>query len=536
MRVLLLLTTILCCNSFLWAQSFLNNSYLSGSIETNSQYYLDNNKADILAPNDRFANNSYVNLFYQHKNISAGIQFEGYNPALQGYPRGYDGNKIVRRFVNFSNEKLSINVGHFYEQFGNGLVLRTFEERSLGLDNCLDGVGIKIQPTKKLNLKFVWGKPRFFMDASPGTVRGGDAEWTLTEKTTEKGLVLVQVGGSIVNRFMNYFGATSNFPESVTSLAGRFNVQYQNLYAAGEIVAKSKESNFGNDYIKKKGNIFYLKTGWQHPANVMGVQVQFRRLENADSKANFNTAEAVASINYTPALTRQHTFVLANIYPHAVQTIGEIGGMADFFVRFKKNTPLGGKYGTKLDLNFSLYHSLDSTRVSTEEGFKTNHYFGFGKTKLFRDFNASVDKRWTSGYKTIISVVSLFYNRSILQGGPYSSVQANLIATDHYIKLKKSQQLRLNAEHMWTKTDEKNWLALLAEWSFSNGLSLFASDMINYQSKKINYYNVGFAISKGGQRLQMSAGQQRAGLICVGGICRFVPSYSGFSVNYFVNL
>lgn len=518
------------------AQSFLSNSYLSGSIETNSQYYLDNNKAGILAPNDPFANNSYVNLFYQQKNISAGLQFEGYNPALQGYPRNYEGNKIVRRFVKFSNEKLSINVGNFYEQFGNGLTLRTFEERSLGLDNSLDGLGIRFQPLKKLSLKFVWGKPRFFMEASPGVVRGGDIEWTVKESNTDKGAVLVQLGASVVNRFMNYFGASANFPESVTSFSGRFNINYQSVQASGEWVAKTKESNFGNDYIKKKGNILYLKAGWQHPSNIAGMQVQFRRLENADNKANFNTAEAAASINYTPALTRQHTFVLANIYPHAVQAIGEIGGMADFFFRFKKNTPLGGKYGTKLDLNFSLYHALDSVRVTTGEGFKTNHYFGFGKTKLFRDFNVSLDKRWTSRYKTTISFVSLFYNRTILQGGPYADVKATIIVADHYIKLKKSQQLRLNTEHLWTKTDEKNWLAVLAEWSFPNGLSLFASDMINYQSKKINYYNAGFALSKGGQRLQLSAGQQRAGLLCVGGICRFVPSYTGLSLNYFVNL
>lgn len=530
------LILVLLLSSSMQAQNFLSNSHLSGSIETNSQYYLDNNKAGILAPNDRFANNTYVNLFYQYKNISAGVQFEGYNPALQGYPRGYEGNKIVRRFVKFSNEKLSINVGNFYEQFGNGLTLRTFEERSLGLDNSLDGLGIKYQPSKKLTAKFVWGKPRFFMEASPGVVRGGDIEWTVKESNSDKGSVLVQLGASVVNRFMNYFGATPNFPESVTSFSGRFNINYQNLQAAAEWITKTKESNFGNDYIKKRGNILYIKAGWQHPENIAGLQVQFRRLENADNKANFNTAEAVASINYTPALTRQHTFVLGNIYPHAVQAIGEIGGMSDLFFRFKKNTPLGGKYGTKVDLNFSLYHSLDSTRVTTGEGFKTNHYFGFGSTKLFRDFNASLDKRWTSRYKTIISFVSLFYNRTILQGGPYSNVKATMLVADHYLKIKKSQQLRLNAEHLWTKTDEKNWLAVLAEWSFSNGLSLFASDMINYQSKKINYYNVGFALSKGGQRLQVSAGQQRAGLMCVGGICRFVPSYSGFSVNYFVNL
>ena len=535
MRVLVVVAFALLSNN-LFSQQFLNNSHLSGSIESNSQYYLNNNAAGILAPKDRFANNSYITLNYQYKAVTAGIQFEGYNPALQGFPSNYQGNKIVRRFIKFSNDKLTINAGNFYEQFGNGLTLRSFEERSLGLDNSMDGLGIRYKPLEKLSLKFIWGRPRYYMDASQGIVRGGDLEWTPFQATDENGLRMLKIGGSVVNRFMNYFGAATNFPESVTSLAGRFNLDYNAIVLAGEIVLKSKEANFANDYINKKGNILFLKAGWQHPSNQAGLMVQFRRLENADAKANFNSTDAVSSINYTPALTRQHSFQLANIYPHAVQPIGEIGGMADFFIRFKKNSPLGGKFGTKLDFNFSLYHALDSSRVASGEGFKTNHYFGFGKTKLFRDFNISIDKRWTSTYKTVLSFVSLFYNRSILQGGPYSNVKATIIVADQYIKLPKNQLLRLNTEHLWAQTDEKNWLSVLTEWSLPNGLSFFASDMINYQSKKINYYNMGVAVSRGGQRLQLSAGQQRAGLICVGGICRFVPSYTGFTVNYTVNL
>ena len=215
---------------------------------------------------------------------------------------------------------------------------------------------------------------------------------------------------------------------------------------------------------------------------------------------------------------------------------GEIGGMADGFLRFKKNSPLGGKFGTRVDINYSIYHALDSTRVLTSEGFVSKRFLGFGKTKLFRDLNLSVDKRWTSAYKTIFTFISLFYNRSILQGGPYANVRSTLFVSDHYIKIKKKQQLRINVEHMWVNNDERNWAAMLVEWSLPSGLSVFFSDMTNYQSAKMHYYNSGLALSKNKQRFQLSIGQQRAGLLCVGGICRFVPSYKGFSLSYNVNL
>ena len=521
--------------AFSQKKGFFKESKLNGSLETNNQYYLNNKRGNILAPEKRFASNTYLTANYQYKGLRAGIQFEGYNQALQGFPTRYEGNKLVRRYIRYTNKKIDVHVGNFFEQFGNGLVFRAFEERSLGLDNNIDGLGIRYSPFQSLKIKAIWGRPRTFMERSPGEVIGGDLEWSPINREKDGNTQLLQLGTSYVKRFMRYYGADPKFPQQVESFAARLNGQYNAFNFSAEWVHKSIEANFPNDYIKKKGLILFLKTGWQDPTNRMGVQLQFRRLENADFKGNFNSSDAVASINYTPALTRQHTNLLANIYPHSIQPIGEIGGMADFFIRFKKNTPLGGKYGTRIDINYSNYHALDSTRVTTGEGFISKRIIAFGKTKLFRDLNLIIDKRWTKDYKTLLTFINLFYNRTILQGGPYGDVRATLVVTDHYIKINKKYQLRLNAEHMWVNSDERNWAGLLTEWSFPNGLSLFVSDMTNYQTYKMHYYNLGFALSKNKQRIQLSAGQQRAGLLCVGGICRFVPSYNGFSLNYTLN-
>lgn len=518
------------------SNNFWKQSRLSGSIETNNQYYLNNKRGTIQAPEKRFASNSYLNANYQYKAFRAGVQLEGYNPALQGFPTRYQGNQLVRRFMRYTNKWLDVQAGNFYEQFGNGLIFRAFEERSLGLDNNIDGVSIRVNPFKDLKFKFIGGKPRYFMERSPGQVWGLDAEWSVINTEEEDNVKLLNIGASYVSRFMRYYGADPRFPQQVNAFATRVSGQWNEFSFSGEWINKSTEANFPNDYIKKKGSVFFVKTEWQDPGNRSGFQLQLRRLENADFKTNFNSSDAVASLNYLPALTRQHTNLLANIYPHAVQPIGEIGGMADGFLRFKKNSPLGGKFGTRVDINYSIYHALDSTRVLTGEGFISNRLFGFGKTKLFRDLNVSIDKRWTSSYKTVFTLINLFYNRSILQGGPYGNVRSTLFVTDHYLKIKKKQQLRINAEHMWVKNDERNWAALLLEWSLPSGLSVFFSDMTNYQSAKMHYYNAGLALSKNKQRIQLSIGQQRAGLLCVGGICRFVPSYKGFSLSYNLNL
>jgi len=537
MRISLLACSLLFCTlSMAQSNRFWKESRLSGSLETNNQYYLNNKRGTIVAPAKKFASNSYLNVNYQYRGFTAGIQLEGYNPALQGFPTRYQGNQLVRRFARYKNKWMDVQAGNFYEQFGNGLIFRAFEERSLGLDNNINGLGIRLSPIESIKLKFIGGRPRYFMERSPGEVWGIDAEWNILNKEQADKVQQLQMGASYVSRFMRYYGADPRFPQQVNAFATRISGQLDDFSFSGEWVSKSIEANFPNDYIKKKGSILFLKTGWQEPNNRAGVQLQFRRLENADFKANFNSSDAVASLNYVPALTRQHTNLLANIYPHAVQPIGEIGGMADVFIRFKKNTPLGGKFGTRLDINYSIYHALDSTRVLSGEGFTSNRFFGFGKTKLFRDLNLSVDKRWSTSYKSVFTFINLFYNKSVLQGGLYGNVRASLIVTDHYIKIKRKQQLRVNAEHMWVGNDEHNWAGLLLEWSLPSGLSFFFSDMTNYQSAKMHYYNSGLALSKNRQRIQLSIGQQRAGLLCVGGICRFVPSYKGFSLSYNLNL
>jgi len=72
--------------AFSQGKGFFKESKLNGSLETNNQYYLNNKRGNILAPEKRFASNTYLTANYQYKGLRAGIQFEGYNQALQGFP------------------------------------------------------------------------------------------------------------------------------------------------------------------------------------------------------------------------------------------------------------------------------------------------------------------------------------------------------------------------------------------------------------------------------------------------------------------
>ena len=60
-----------------------------------------------------------------------------------------------------------------------------------------------------------------------------------------------------------------------------------------------------------------------------------------------------------------------------------------------------------------------------------------------------------------------------------------------------------------------------------------SSDIIQKEENKPNYYSFGASYSKNASRYSISYGKQRGGLLCYGGICRYVPEFKGisFSIN-----
>jgi hypothetical protein len=65
--------------------------------------------------------------------------------------------------------------------------------------------------------------------------------------------------------------------------------------------------------------------------------------------------------------------------------------------------------------------------------------------------------------------------------------------------------------------------------------ALYLADNWNYGDTDIHYYSAGGSYSKGRTRFAMNYGRQRGGLICIGGVCRFVPENTGLTANLTVN-
>ena len=179
-------------------------------------------------------------------------------------------------------------------------------------------------------------------------------------------------GFSYVGRSQERTETNFDYNNRTDLFSTRLEFTKDNFYSTLEYVAKGKDAVIIQNQIKnaKKGAALLANFGYAKKG--LGINATFRRMENmsiySDREANGNIYNE-SVVNYLPALTKQHDYLLTNIYVYQAQPqvsfqdpsllkSGEIGGQLDVYYKLKKGTLLGGKYGTKIAINFSSWHGL----------------------------------------------------------------------------------------------------------------------------------------------------------------------------------
>lgn len=551
-------------NNFLVFLAILSVSSISsqekgsfnGGFESNSQWYLndtglkDEFNNSTTHPEEPIRSNNYLFVNYNYKNWSAGIQVESYeeNALLNMNPK-YNGTNVATYFVRYKNEKIDITAGYFYEQFGSGLLLRSWEDRALGINNALRGGRVVYKPFSNITLKGLVGQQRTGFDVANSIIYGFDAEVDLKEtfgfQTSD-----LTVGVSYVGRDEKADLVNQQFDNLTNGFAARINFVHDSFYASSEVNYKTKDAvvqveNQVNNGLIKTGSAVLINSGYSKKG--FGINATVRRLENMSFFSergakgnNFNDR----IMNFIPSLTKQQHYNLANIYVYQAQPsvliadsevvkAGEIGGQIDVFYDIKKGTKLGGKHGVKVAVNASNWNALSGTyELFNPQDYRTE-FFSLGK-KYYTDFNLEITKKWNNKWQSAFSYVNQYYNKKLIEATD-GIVHTNIVATEATYRFTPTQSLRVVGEHLWADYERKNWAGTTIEYNMNAKLSFYFSDLYNYGNEltyqRSHYFNIGGAYRKNATRIALNYGRQRGGLVCVGGVCRFVQESSGLSLS-----
>ncbi len=514
-----------------------NLGEIHGNFQATAQYYVPDSTIGAPDVPEKMLMNGFANIIYTKGKFTAGIRYESYLNALQGFDARYQGNGIQYRFATYKSDALEVTVGNFYQQFGNGLILRSYEERGLGFDNVLDGIRLKYEVVKGLYLTGLTGKQRSFMTQGPGIVRGFDGELQINEafkKLAEK-KIRVTLGGSFVSRYQKDEDPALVLPENVGASSGRFEFNYEDFRLNGEYAYKINDPNSANlnGKIYKPGDAqvimaSYAKKGIAFSASAI-------RADNMNFRSDRDASLNNLLLNYTPAFNKNHTYSLLTFYPYASQPNGEFQFSGEVNAKLIKKP----KWKMDITVNYSGSNNLDTTKLSpatdsTLQGYTVNSY-GPGKEVFFRDFYVELNQKFGKKFKASLMYSHQIYNKSVIQKAGFPTIHSDIVVADLTYRLKGEGTVRLEMQNLSTNDDHQDWAQVMIEYTVNSHWFIAALDQYNYGnehiSERYHYPNATVGYNKNANRITLSYGKQRAGIFCVGGICRLVPASNGITLT-----
>lgn len=589
------------------AQVKVGKGQLSGSLESNNILYVNDDATksidDEQDPRLRnFGSHDYLKLDYSLDRFSAGIQIDGYLPALYGYdvyrfsrnenedPKGkklFGG--FLTKYVQWEDKNYGIRIGDIYDQFGNGLIFRAYEERALGFNNSVAGARLHYNLDNYFSVKVLAGSPRLYDERAGNWVFGGDLSLSISDMAGwQDGIVALE--GSYLGRYQKDAmtielpnkGITSNL---LNMVSGRLNFEYGGFTLRSEYAAKLNEDFFSFNMDAAKGNAIYVDLGYTYKR--FSASATFRRQVNMNTMTAIDercmTNSIMHTINYLPMLTRQYTYSLANLNPYTgSKSNREAGGQVDLYYSLR-NSKNRAKYWN-FHLNASLFYQLKDGM-----SFLDNHLKWF-------DINADVDRQWSRKLKTSFLYSRQQYDSNYmswdLETGEASPIfcVSDIFVADLTYKFNKKHSLRIELQYLWDATNlyypdkdddmarsvfmgsmnereqqqfmegklsdatilrrgknraydnDGSWVAATIEYNFAPMFSFYVSDMWNItksfgidggnSGKLLHYYQAGVSFTHSRYRVQLSYGRNRAGTVCSGGVCRYQPAYTGGNLSF----
>ena len=557
---------------------------LKGSIQSDVLIPQEDQKIGTGTYKDWGLTNTYVDLQLLNKYVSAGARFEYLDHPLPGFEKDFQGWGVPHIYVTGRLKHAELTLGDYYEQFGSGFILRTYEERSLGIDNSLRGARLTLKPVKGVTLKALagqqrvywhnrsWDKDFTYLNGTDPWIYGADLElnvdqWfkrmdengsrltlgvsAVTKHERSEDIVNLRPTGAKDEFGTDILGAYKlNLPTDVGAIDVRAQFQKGNYSLMAEYALKSQDPSFDNGYIYRRGNALMLSGSYSKRG--MSILLQAKRSEDMAFRSERSRTGTAAFINHLPAFSQQQTYALAALYPYATQNaLGEWAFQGEFSYTFKRKTALGGKYGTTVKLNASHIRGIDrqplmaaGQPVEDLQGTKgyTTKFFRMGHDTYYQDINVQLDKKVTKDFKLNLMYMHQRYNKTIVEGHG-GTINSHIAIAEGKYTINKRLTLRGEAQYLHTKQDQGDWWYGLLELSVLPHFMFTVSDMYNAKvpntdetaTSKQHFYMVSGCYTHGAHRLQLSYGKTRAGYNCTGGVCRYVPASKGLQVSYNFN-
>ncbi|QUB61095.1 hypothetical protein J4861_09745 [Prevotella melaninogenica] len=525
----------------LCAQEESDKLRLSGSLQSDMLLAQKDSTIGAEATDGRFLTNTYLDLKLSSRYVEAGARLEYLKHPLPGYENDFKGWGVPYAYLKGRYKNAELTLGSFYEQFGSGFILRSYEERSLGIDNSLQGAQLNYRPWAGVAVKVLTGRQRRYWNHNKSWMTGADVEWNIDElfKTLQQHSTYITLGASYLNKherdevIMVDPTHRLHLPLNVNAFDMRLRVQHRAFNVLAEMAMKSQDPSHDNGYIYRNGYVAMLSGSYSKRG--MSLLLQAKRSTNMGFRSRRGMEGISSFVNHLPPFTMEHTYTLAALYPYATRPEGEWAYQVAAAYTFQKGSLLGGKYGTTAKVNFSHVHSVRKNGAGDigTDGYGSP-FWAWGDATYYQDIDVQLEKRLAKDTKLNLMYMYQRYNQTLLEGHG-GMLNSHIFVADVKQKLSPNTTLRVEGQYLVSKDGDKDWLFGLAELSLAPHWMFTLSDLYNVGDTRVHYYQGYVTYSGGAHRLQLGYGRTRAGFNCSGGVCRYIPATKGLTLSYNYN-
>lgn len=453
----------------------------------------------------------WLNLDYRYENFSAGIRYESFlpndpSPAISRGKEKYSDIAFKYFTVNFGDKKTNfeITAGNYYALVGRGMVLRSYEDRNLRLDNNLQGVLVKAG-YRNFRLTALAGSAANSNNERKDVLYLADLEYrglkwlkggvTLASNKPEFDNVSRTDIGSL--RLETSFGAFDGYFE----YAVKKNSDIQNA------VFNSSESFAG------KG-IYASASYWY---DIFSITGEYKYYDNF----GFRSFDQTINYNQPPATRKDYSYQLFNRHPSTLDADNEQGYQVEATANLSDNSSLLLQFSETKTLDKDSYiqriygQSLEP-RIKLREVFGqySNEWSEKFKTTIALGYNEELDEK-TKNYTGVLDIRYSIDPRNTLRF-IFEHQQSNNRTTfeDYFSDVFTMEYLR----------SPKYSIALVAEMK--------TREPIPGNTVRTLWSYVQGTIKIGEHTdLSLLAGSREAGIICIGGVCRYEPEFRGVEIK-----
>ena len=417
---------------------------------------------------------NWLDVSYQESNYSFGLRHEinkPPDPFIFPMDSLLNQNELTFKYAEMYKGNFTLRVGNYYAMFGRGMVLRTYEDRNLRVDNNIEGVKANYY-NDFLEITALGGRIRDKYNRRGDRVFGMDGEFNLGN---------VKLGAS----FLRNQKSDNSFSE-ISAL--RFNPSFRDFDLYGEIA-----------YHKKLSHYYALSYSRDRFTLLAEYKNYYQLSFSNDLSVEYNTP---------PALSREHSYSLLNRHPHVLNANDERGYQFEGTMELSEDT--------SLLLNYSYTESQKSARLFEE-------YYGQLTTDLFSAWHVESALGWnfdfTTGTKNLTPVFMAEYS--------WASIHQLHFEYQHQHVTNTVDKSEFDNELALIEYTRAPFLSVAIVSEYSNRYKL-----VNVQdTEKFWLYGQITLEFLENQQLTLLYGSRQAGFVCAGGVCRYEPEFKGFELK-----